>query len=447
VLGREADRLAGAIAALDDAGHEIVLHGHRHVACADAGYDLAHENLSRGLAAVEDAAGLTPRGFVAPGQRVDGGTLRAVADLGLDWVLGRTDADVPAAVDLHEPAHPYDLLLLNEGADPAATFERLREQSGPGAALLVHPNVLAYDDALDEFRAWLGETAVVTVGEVVAGGEGVGLLNDAMRPPRVDRAAPPVRGARLGRSAGPVHPPQILRTTPAVPPTETVAHDVPELETTDLSFAVDDAPIVRGVDLTVPPGETLCVVGPSGAGKSTLLRLLNRLAEPTGGTVRLDGVDYRTIDPVELRARVGLVPQAPGLRPGTVRENVTVGPRLRGESVPGDRVTALLDRVDLAGSGDRAVADLSGGEAKRVAIARTLLVDPDVLLLDEPTASLDRAAQAQIEALLTDLFAGSDRTVVLVTHDEAQVDRIADRVVRIVDGAVVDAGRPTEVVG
>ncbi len=186
VLGREADRLAGAIAALDDAGHEIVLHGHRHVACADAGYDLAHENLSRGLAAVEDAAGLTPRGFVAPGQRVDGGTLRAVADLGLDWVLGRTDADVPAAVDLHEPAHPYDLLLLNEGADPAATFARLREQSEPGAALLVHPNMLAYYDALDEFRAWLGETAVVTVGEVVAGGEGVGLLNDAMRPLRVD---------------------------------------------------------------------------------------------------------------------------------------------------------------------------------------------------------------------------------------------------------------------
>jgi putative ABC transport system ATP-binding protein len=226
-----------------------------------------------------------------------------------------------------------------------------------------------------------------------------------------------------------------------------VAHDVPELETTDLSFAVDDTPIVRGIDLTVPPGETLCVVGPSGAGKSTLLRLLNRLVEPTAGTVRLDGADYRTIDPVELRARVGLVPQAPGLRLGTVRENVTVGLRLRGESVPGDRVTALLDRVDLAGSGDRAVADLSGGEAKRVAIARTLLVDPDVLLLDEPTASLDRAAQAQIEALLTDLFAGSDRTVVLVTHDEAQVDRIADRVVRIVDGAVVDAGRPTEVVG
>jgi putative ABC transport system ATP-binding protein len=229
--------------------------------------------------------------------------------------------------------------------------------------------------------------------------------------------------------------------------TETVAHDVPRLEAIELSFAVDDTPIVRGIDLTVPPGETLCVVGPSGAGKSTFLRLLNRLEEPTGGTVSLDGVDYRTLDPIELRARVGLVPQEPALRPGTVRENVTVGARLRGESVPESRVTSLLDRVDLAGYGDRTVAGLSGGEAQRVAIARTLLVDPDVLLLDEPTASLDRTAQARIETLLTDLFAGSERTVVLVTHDEAQVDRIADRVVRFADGTIVDTGRPTEVVG
>jgi putative ABC transport system ATP-binding protein len=219
----------------------------------------------------------------------------------------------------------------------------------------------------------------------------------------------------------------------------------PKLETENLRFTVDGDPIVRGVDFAVRPGETLTVVGPSGAGKSTLLRLLDRLDEPTDGTVYLDGVDYRTIPPTDLRSRVGLVPQDPALREGTVGDNVAIGLRLRGEPVDDDRVESLLAQVDLAGYADRDVADLSGGEAQRVAIARTLLVDPEVLLLDEPTASLDRESQAEVEALLADLLSESDRTVVLVTHDEAQVDRIADRVVRFVDGQVDRIGRPQEV--
>ena len=218
-----------------------------------------------------------------------------------------------------------------------------------------------------------------------------------------------------------------------------------KLSTDRLSFTVDDTTIVDDVDLAVAAGETLTIVGPSGAGKSSLLRLLCRLDEPTDGTVFLDGADYRTIDPTVLRTRVGLVPQDPALRDGTVRENVTIGPRLRGESVEPGRVASLLERVDLGGDADRAVAELSGGEAQRVAIARTLVVDPEVLLLDEPTASLDPDAQAGIEALLTDLLADAERTAVLVTHDQAQVDRIADRVVRFVDGRVESEGTPREV--
>ena len=218
-----------------------------------------------------------------------------------------------------------------------------------------------------------------------------------------------------------------------------------KLSTDHLSFVVDDTAIVRDVDIAVDTGETLTVIGPSGAGKSTLLRLLCRLDEPTDGTVYLDGTDYRRLDPTALRGRIGLVPQDPALRDGTVRENVTIGPRLRGESVAPGRVRALLERVDLGGHADRAVGDLSGGEAQRVAIARTLVVDPEVLLLDEPTASLDPEAQAGIEALLTELLAGADRTAVLVTHDQAQVDRIADRVVRFVDGRVESEGPPEEV--
>jgi putative ABC transport system ATP-binding protein len=220
---------------------------------------------------------------------------------------------------------------------------------------------------------------------------------------------------------------------------------VPKLAAEDLSFVVDDTAILRDVDFTVDAGETLTVIGPSGAGKSTLLRLLCRLDEPTGGTVSIDGTDYRTLEPTVLRTRVGLVPQDPALRDGTIRENVTIGPRLRGESVEPGRVASLLERVDLGGYADRQVAALSGGEAQRVAIARTLVVDPEVLLLDEPTASLDPDAQAEIEALLAELLASSDRTAVLVTHDQAQVDRIADRVVRVVDGRIHSEGTPQEV--
>ena len=218
-----------------------------------------------------------------------------------------------------------------------------------------------------------------------------------------------------------------------------------KLATDHLRFAVDGTEIVRGVDLSVDTGETLTVVGPSGAGKSTLLRLLCRLDEPTDGTVYLDGTDYRTLDPTVLRTRIGMVPQDPALRDGTVRENVTIGPRLRGESVEPGRVRSLLARVGLAGYDDREVAALSGGEAQRVAIARTLVVDPEVLLLDEPTASLDPESQADIEALLAELLATSDRTAVLVTHDQAQVDRVADGVIRFVDGRIHSQGPPEEV--
>lgn len=219
-----------------------------------------------------------------------------------------------------------------------------------------------------------------------------------------------------------------------------------KLRVEDLRYEVDGNTIVDGVSLAVERGETVAIVGPSGAGKSSFLRLLNRLDEPTGGTVSLDGVDYRTLPPETLRKRVGLVPQNPALRPGTVRENVTVGPRLRGESVSEERLTSLLDAVDLAGYADRDATELSGGEAQRVAIARTVINDPEVLLLDEPTASLDSDAEAEIESLLTDLLASGERTAILVTHDERQAERLADRVARFRDGRIVAVGTPREVI-
>jgi putative ABC transport system ATP-binding protein len=218
------------------------------------------------------------------------------------------------------------------------------------------------------------------------------------------------------------------------------------LRAEDLSYEVGGERILDGVSLDVASGETVAIVGPSGAGKSSLLRLCNRLDEPTGGTVYLDGTDYRTLDPERLRKRVGMVPQNPALRAGTVRENVTIGPRLRGEAVSEARLAELLDAVALEGYADRETSDLSGGEAQRVAIARTVANDPEVLLLDEPTASLDSEAEAEVERLLADLLASGERTVVLVTHDDRQAERLADRVARMRDGRIVDVGTPREVI-
>jgi putative ABC transport system ATP-binding protein len=213
-----------------------------------------------------------------------------------------------------------------------------------------------------------------------------------------------------------------------------------------LCYDLDGERILDRVSLDVASGETVAIVGPSGAGKSSLLRLCNRLDEPTEGTVYLAGTDYRTLAPETLRKRVGMVPQDPALRSGTVRENVTIGPRLRGETVSEDRLAGLLDAVGLSGYADRDAGDLSGGEAQRVAIARTVVNDPEVILLDEPTASLDSEAEAEVERLLADLLASGERTVVLVTHDERQAERLADRVARMADGRIVAVGTPREVI-
>ncbi|AGB37826.1 ABC transporter ATP-binding protein [Natronococcus occultus] len=218
-----------------------------------------------------------------------------------------------------------------------------------------------------------------------------------------------------------------------------------KLETESLTRTVSGETIVEDVSLRVGGSTVLAVVGSSGAGKSSFLRLLNRLDEPTDGTVFLDGVDYREIDPQTLRRRIGLVPQESALRPGTVRENVAASDRIRGEPVDDERVAALLDRVQLPNAAERDVEDLSGGQQQRVAVARTLYVDPEVLLLDEPTSHLDSETEARVEELLGDLIRTEGLTCVLVTHDTAQAERLADRVAEFEDGRVVAEGRPEEV--
>lgn len=219
------------------------------------------------------------------------------------------------------------------------------------------------------------------------------------------------------------------------------------LATRALTRAVDGTALVKDVTIEVEDGDVFVVFGPSGSGKSTLLRLLNRLDEPTAGTVLLDGVDYRTLPPRTVRQRVGLVPQQPTLIEGTVADNVTWGPRLRDAPIDEHRMDELLDRLGLAGFQGRAADELSGGEAQRVAVARTLYNDPDIVLLDEPTSSLDAGAADRVETLLADVMAAYSLTAVLVTHDAGQAHRLGTRGLRLEEGHPVRTGSIENVVG
>lgn len=187
--------------------------------------------------------------------------------------------------------------------------------------------------------------------------------------------------------------------------------------------------MLHDVSLTIEPGAT-ALLGPSGSGKSTILRLLNRLADPDEGVVRMHGEDVRATDVLELRRRAVLVPQLPAPLPGTVADNVGYGPSLVARTV---EVQPLLERAGLDGSyADRDASQLSVGEQQRVMIARALALEPEVLLLDEPTSALDETARDEIERTLAQL--GERVSIVLVTHDGAQAERLTTRTVRIREG-------------
>ena len=258
---------------------------------------------------------------------------------------------------------------------------------------------------------------------------------------------PEFRGsARVGaaRWAAAILPPLVAG------PEETVTRGGPPaayplLRAAHLTREVDGQIIVDDVSVDIPRGDVLAIVGPSGAGKSSFLRLLNRLDEPTHGSVFLEGVDYKTLPPRLLRCRVGLVAQAPMLFPGTVADNIRFGPTQRGREIAPRTVAEALEHVGLAGDEDRDVSTLSGGEAQRVALARTLINAPEVLLLDEPTSALDEVAKRQVEGLIVDLIHSVTLTCVIVTHDPPQAARIGRRVVLMERGRLVQIGTVEEV--
>ncbi len=196
--------------------------------------------------------------------------------------------------------------------------------------------------------------------------------------------------------------------------------------------------VLHSLDLEVGDGLTV-LAGPSGAGKSTLLRLCNRLDAPDAGTVRYRGRDLATIDPLELRRMVAMVFQNPVIFPGTVRDNLAAARPARPSLAEDCLAAADLDESYL----DRTADDLSGGEQQRVCLARALCTEPDVVLMDEPTSSLDPRATKAIERQ-TRTLVDAGRPVVWVSHQLDQLRRIADEVVLLDGGRLVARGRPSE---
>jgi polar amino acid transport system ATP-binding protein len=206
--------------------------------------------------------------------------------------------------------------------------------------------------------------------------------------------------------------------------------------------------VLRGVDINVPAGNTVAVIGPSGSGKSTLLRALNRLHEPDGGDILLDGQSVLKDDPDAVRQRIGMVFQHFNLFPHlSVLDNVVLAPR-KLKRLSGDAARELglahLDRVGMKHKADSRPGAVSGGQQQRVAIARALAMSPQVMLFDEATSALDPELVKGILALIADL--GSEgMTMVVVTHEMGFAKSTSDTVVFMDHGQVVETGPPAQI--
>ncbi|MGV1866849.1 MULTISPECIES: amino acid ABC transporter permease/ATP-binding protein [Rhizobium] len=220
------------------------------------------------------------------------------------------------------------------------------------------------------------------------------------------------------------------------------------LEVSNLSMAYGNLEVLKGVDLTVKPGTVTCIIGPSGSGKSTLLRCLNRLVEPKGGDVLLDGASILTMKPEKLRRRVGMVFQHFNLFPDhTALENVMLSlTKIKGmgkreaEAI----AEARLADVGLAARKHHRPGGLSGGQQQRVAIARALAMDPEVILFDEVTSALDPELVKGVLNLMADL-GKRGMTMVVVTHEMGFARKVADQVIFMDEGRVIEAGTPSQI--
>ncbi len=210
---------------------------------------------------------------------------------------------------------------------------------------------------------------------------------------------------------------------------------------------------VADVNLSVDRGEIFCVMGLSGSGKSTLVRHTNRLLEPTAGEILVGGENVMAKSPADLRSlrshKIGMVFQNFGLLPHrTVRDNVALPLEIQRASRQKrfDIAEEALEKVNLAGWGDRYCHELSGGMQQRVGLARALAADPDILLMDEPFSALDPLIRRQLQDEFLSLSTAMGKTVVFITHDLEEAVRIGDRIAVMKDGMILQVGTPEEVV-
>lgn len=226
----------------------------------------------------------------------------------------------------------------------------------------------------------------------------------------------------------------------------------PAIEIRGLHKNFGQLEVLKGIDLSVRQGEVVCVIGPSGSGKSTLLRCVNRLEEPTSGTILIEGEDITDPDADidRIRTHIGMVFQQFNLFPHlNVLGNLTVAqtkvlkrPRKEAE----ETARQMLERVGVPEKAEEFPIRLSGGQQQRVAIARALCMDPDMMLFDEPTSSLDPELVGEVLAVMRSL-AKEGMTMMVVTHEMGFAGDVSDRVVFMDEGAIVEQGPPEQVLG
>ena len=220
------------------------------------------------------------------------------------------------------------------------------------------------------------------------------------------------------------------------------------IEIKGLCKSFGDHEVLKGIDQNVEEGEVLCIVGPSGSGKSTMLRCINRLEEPTGGEIYIDGerVTDKNVD--AMRTKMGMVFQSFNLFPHkSVLENLTIGPvnvKKADKKQSEEKGLALLERVGLAEKANEYPRNLSGGQQQRVAIARALAMDPEVMLFDEPTSALDPEMVGEVLDVMKSL-AKDGMTMIVVTHEMGFAKEVADKVIFMDGGYIVEQGTPDEV--
>jgi tungstate transport system ATP-binding protein len=216
-----------------------------------------------------------------------------------------------------------------------------------------------------------------------------------------------------------------------------------------LSKRYDGNTVLESINLDVPTHAVTAIIGPSGSGKTTLLRLIDLLEEPTSGQIAFDGVGTLTSEGarLEMRRKMVIVFQKPVVFSGSVYDNVSYGLRVRGHGrkYESDKVMHALETVDLSGYENRKAKTLSGGEVQRVALARAMVTEPELLLLDEPTAHLDPVSTARVEQLITRVIGELHTTVIMSTHDMAQGQRLADQIGVLISGSMLQIGNPSDI--